>query len=85
MASIPAAQLPQKAFAAEELIGKSLTELDRKTVEGARQAMQELWQGKPVHIELEDKVMGENDVQFVIASNRTYKSFRRWIKSSPFV
>lgn len=43
MASIPAAQVPQKAFAAEQLIGKPLTELDPKTVEGARQAMQELW------------------------------------------
>ncbi|MFB0843458.1 hypothetical protein [Paenibacillus oleatilyticus] len=43
MASIPVAQMPQKAFAAEQLIGKPMTELDPKTVEGARQAMQELW------------------------------------------
>lgn len=42
MASIPAVHVPQKAFAAEKLIGKPLTELDPKTVEEAHQAMQEL-------------------------------------------
>ncbi|MCP1308106.1 hypothetical protein [Paenibacillus tyrfis] len=53
------------------MIGKPLTDFDPKTVEGARQTMQELWQGKPVQIELHEKVTGENDAQWVAASKNT--------------
>ncbi|KPV55614.1 hypothetical protein QJ48_32095 [Paenibacillus sp. A3] len=39
MASIPAVQVPQKAFAAEKMIGKPLTDFDPKTVEGGKGAI----------------------------------------------